>query len=131
MIDFKVGPASGNLFSYANKEAAAMQQPFEEAEEEQMRRITKNPFLQTTMKYNKLEDKEPRLPLSNTSSWIDDITYDPNTLTATISMNGNPYDFSPAYGNAFTPEEIESMLTSPSIGAWLWDNNKFISKGRK
>lgn len=133
MIDFGVikGPASNALFRRANQIAAAMQSPIEELEEEEKRKITHMPHLRTTDKYNKDEDTKPRQTLTPSSSWIEGVQFDPNTNTARIEMGGEWYDFSPAYGTAFTPDEMKDFLTSDSLGSWLWNNNKFISKGRK
>lgn len=133
MIDFGVvkGPASNALLKRYNSNAAYKQSEQEKIFEESLRKAYRNPDYQATPKYNDAEDREPRKPLTPSSSWIEGVTYDPDTMTANITVGGIPYTFGPAYGNAFTPDEMAEFINSSSLGQWLWDNNKFISKHRK
>lgn len=55
-------------------------------------------------------DDEPRRNITQSSSWVGDISYDPYDDLAIIKM-GNNY-----YGRYINPDEMANLLNSPSIG---------------
>lgn len=58
-------------------------------------------------------DEYPRRPISQSSSWVSDINYDPETQMAQIQL-GNK-----VYGYSMSPNRIAQLLNSPSIGKEL------------
>lgn len=72
------------------------------------------------------EDTMPRRELNLGSSFIENIDYLPALQLARIMMNGKIYDFP-----AFSPKDMGDMLTSPSLGTYLWDHDRFIQKHRR
>lgn len=58
-------------------------------------------------------DDYPRRPISQSSSWVSDINYDPETQMAEIQL-GNK-----VYGYSMSPNRIAQILNAPSIGREL------------
>lgn len=55
-------------------------------------------------------DQYPRRQISQSSSWIGDINYDPYSQYAQVQMGNR------AYGYSMSPERLSQILNSPSIG---------------
>lgn len=72
------------------------------------------------------EDDSPRRDLNPSSSFIENIEYLPSMHMARIQMGGKVYDFP-----GFTPEQVGDMITSGSIGGYLWDHDRWLTKHRK
>lgn len=72
------------------------------------------------------DDEEPRKPLTPSSSFIEDIEYLPTLNLARIRIGGKIYDFP-----GFTPKQMGDMITSDSLGGYLWDNDRWLTKHRK
>lgn len=60
------------------------------------------------------EDKVPRRTISQSSSWVGDINYEPRTNTAYIQMGDKVYTYP-----GVSPEGMARLLNSPSIGKRL------------
>lgn len=128
MINFHVvkGPTANGLLKRANKEAAYEMSPSDEATEDYERFITKDPFLQTTVKYRDDEDYSPRKELHPSSSFIEGVEYVPSLGLALITIGGKKYSFP-----GFTSEQMGDFITSDSLGRYLWSNDRWLTKHRK
>ncbi len=62
-------------------------------------------------------DKVPRRPIGQSSSWVGNVDYDPNTNTMNVDLGGKIY----TYPNV-TPDGLARFLNSGSLGTFL--NNK-------
>lgn len=62
------------------------------------------------------DDQLPRRPISQSSSWIDGIQYDPNSQIMTVLTNGKTI----ARGGV-SPSDAASLVDSPSIGQAVID----------
>lgn len=62
------------------------------------------------------DDQQPRRPISQSSSWINGIQYDPSSQIMTVLTNGRAY----ARGGV-SPSEAASVVDSPSIGQTVTD----------
>ena len=58
-------------------------------------------------------DEYPRRPISQSSSWVSDINYDPETQVAEIQLGDK------VYGYSMSPNRITQLLNAPSIGREL------------
>lgn len=56
------------------------------------------------------DDEYPRRPISQSSSWVSDIDYDPYSNVAQVQLGNKVYSYS------MTPNRIAEILNSPSIG---------------
>lgn len=128
MINYHVvkGPTANGLLKRANKEAAYEMSPADAAKEDYARFVTKNPYLHTTVKYREDEDYSPRKELHPSSSFIEGVEYVPTLGLALITIGGKKYSFP-----GFTSEQMGDMITSDSLGRYLWDNNRWLTKHRK
>ena len=59
------------------------------------------------------DDDYPRRDISQSSSWVGDIDYDPYSNVAQIQLGNQVYSYSR------TPEQIAEMINSPSIGGYF------------
>lgn len=58
-------------------------------------------------------DEYPRRNISQSSSWVGDINYDPFSNSAQIQIGNKVYSY------ARTPEQVAEMVNSPSIGGYF------------
>lgn len=65
------------------------------------------------------EDALPRRQVSQSSSFIGDWDYDPDTQNLQVLMNGRAYSFP-----GFTPEHVAEWINSPSLGKYFNQNLK-------
>lgn len=64
-------------------------------------------------RYWKSGDNFQRTPKPElTSSWVENVDYNPNTGLAVIRLNGSDYTYA-----GITPDQMERFLKSPSLGA--------------
>lgn len=56
------------------------------------------------------DDQYPRRPISQSSSWVSDIDYDPYSNVAQVQLGNKVYSYS------MTPNRLAQILNSPSIG---------------
>lgn len=59
------------------------------------------------------EDEYPRRDISQSSSWISDINYDPYTQVAQVQMGNNVYAFP-----SQSPDNVADWLNAPSMGQY-------------
>lgn len=64
-------------------------------------------------------DQEPRRQVSQSSSFIGDFDYEPESQMLTVDIGGRPYLFP-----GFTPEHVAEWLNSPSLGKYFLANLK-------
>lgn len=65
------------------------------------------------------EDKFPRRQITQSSSWVGDINYDPYSQVMNVNLGNESY----AYPNQ-SPEDVANLLNAPSIGKYLNDKLK-------
>lgn len=63
------------------------------------------------------EDEYPRRTISQSSSWVGNVDYDPNTNTMNVDLGGKIYTYPDV-----TPDGLARFLNSGSLGTFL--NNK-------
>ena len=56
------------------------------------------------------DDEYPRRPITQSSSWVGDINYDPYSNVAQVQLGNKVYSYS------MSPNRIAEILNSPSIG---------------
>lgn len=56
------------------------------------------------------DDQYPRRNITQTSSWVGDIDYDPYSNVMQVQLGNNVYTYSK------TPEQVAQIINSPSIG---------------
>ena len=64
------------------------------------------------------DDDYPRRDISQSSSWISDMDYDPYSQVLQVQMGNNVYAFP-----GQSPDNVADWLNSPSLGQYF--NNKF------
>lgn len=69
-------------------------------------------------------DRNPRKPVSQSSSWVGNVDYDPITQTANIQLGNKLYQ----YPNV-TPEGMAKFLNSGSLGKFLNNLKPYTGQG--
>lgn len=59
------------------------------------------------------EDQYPRRDISQSSSWVSDIDYDPYSNVMQVQLGNKIYTYSK------TPDQVAEILNSPSIGGYF------------
>ena len=70
------------------------------------------------------DDKLPRRDISQSSSWVGNVQYDPDTQTAIIDLGGKLYTYP-----GVTPEGLARMLNSGSLGRFLNSKKPYTGQG--
>lgn len=65
------------------------------------------------------DDKYPRRTISQSSSWVGDVNYDPYSQVMNVNLGNKSY----AYPNQ-SPEDVSDLLNAHSIGKYWHDNLK-------
>lgn len=65
------------------------------------------------------EDKFPRRTISQSSSWVGDVNYDPYSQVMTVDMGNNSHAYS-----SQSPEDVANFVNAPSMGKYWHDNLK-------
>ena len=76
---------------------------------------------------NNTQDNDESRVVSRASSAIDNVEYNPETNTASVTFRGGDK----AYEYEVKPGEFESFLNAPSKGQWIamkWNNNPHFRK---
>lgn len=76
---------------------------------------------------NTTQDNDESRVVSRASSAIDNVEYNPETNTASVTFRGGDK----AYEYEVKPGEFESFLNAPSKGQWIstkWNNNPHFRK---
>lgn len=58
-------------------------------------------------------DEYPRRNISQSSSWVGDVDYDPYSHSMSVQLGNKVYSYSKS------PEEVTEILNSPSIGSYF------------
>lgn len=69
-------------------------------------------------------DQYPRRPISQSSSWVGDVNYDPYSQILSVNLGGKVYD----YPNV-TPEGAARFMNSNSLGKFLNDKKPYTGQG--
>lgn len=69
-------------------------------------------------------DRLPRRNISQSSSWVGNVQYDPDTQTALIDLGGKLYTYP-----GVTPEGLARMLNSGSLGKFLNSKKPYTGQG--
>lgn len=69
-------------------------------------------------------DRLPRREISQSSSWVGNVQYDPDTQTAMIDLGGKLYTYP-----GVTPEGLARMLNSGSLGKFLNSKKPYTGQG--
>lgn len=64
-------------------------------------------------------DQIPRRSISQSSSWVGDVDYDPYSQLMTVSVDGKTY----SYPNK-SPDEVADLLNSSSLGKYLNERSR-------
>lgn len=64
-------------------------------------------------------DKYPRRPITQSSSWVGDVNYDPHSKVMIVDMGNNSH----AYSNQ-SPEDVSNFLNAHSMGKYFNENLK-------
>lgn len=101
-----------NALLGGNRAARQRQSPQEHAEEEA---LLAQGIPEQTFKY--WNDAYPRAPVFQSSGWINDFNYDPNSKILTVLMGdkGHSQTFS-----GVEPNQVEEWLTSSDLGKHYW-----------
>lgn len=96
-------------------------------------RIMRSPLLYALQKAAELrerrfpkywDDQRPRRDISQSSSWVGNVQYDPDTQTALIDLGGKLYSYP-----GVTPEGLAKMLNSGSLGRFLNSKKPYTGQG--
>ena len=69
-------------------------------------------------------DRLPRRNISQSSSWVGNVQYDPDTQTALIDLGGKLYTYP-----GVTPDGLARMLNSGSLGRFLNSKKPYTGQG--
>lgn len=69
-------------------------------------------------------DQYPRRPISQSSSWVGNVSYDPYSHVLTADLGGKTY----SYPNV-TPEGAARFMNSDSLGKFLNDKKPYVGQG--
>ena len=70
------------------------------------------------------DDRLPRREISQSSSWVGNVQYDPDTQTALIDLGGKLYTYP-----GVTPDGLARMLNSGSLGKFLNSKKPYTGQG--
>ena len=148
MITFNVLTANsgtGNASKSGNRLATERQTPIEHADLLDIRtlpgydtamkapKILRSPLLYALQKAANMrerhfpkywDDKVPRRAISQSSSWVGNVQYDPDTQTALIDLGGKLYSYP-----GVTPEGLSHLLNSGSLGKFLNSKKPYTGQG--
>lgn len=65
------------------------------------------------------DDKYPRRTISQSSSWVGDVNYDPYSQVMNVNLGNKSY----SYPNQ-SPNDVANLLNAPSMGKYLNDKLK-------
>lgn len=148
MITFNVlttKGGSGNASKSGNRLATERQTPIEHRDLLDIRtlpgydtamkapKILRSPLLYALKKAAELrerhfpkywDDKLPRRTISQSSSWVGNVQYDPTSQTAFIKLGDKVYPYP-----GVTPEGLSRMLNSGSLGKFLNNVKPYTGQG--
>lgn len=95
--------------------------------------LIRNPLLRALQKAADLRERQfpkywndtvPRRAISQSSSWVGNVQYDPSTQTALIDLGGKLYSYP-----GITPEGLSRLLNSNSMGKFLNAKKPYTGQG--